>query len=83
MEGSAAIGIVLVGGEEVVVKGAEARELEKGSAAGMMMMMMIEARLGGREAGKEGAERRVGVDEGGEEEGEMVEEGVEGEEEES
>lgn len=82
MEGSAAIGIVLVGGEEVVVKGAEARELEKGSAAGMMMMM-IEARLGGREAGKEGAERRVGVDEGGEEEGEMVEEGVEGEEEES
>ena len=47
------------------------------------MVMMMRARGGVGEAGEEGAEGRVGVDEGGKEEGEMVEEGVEGEEEES
>lgn len=75
---------MLVRGEEVVVQGAEARELEKRSTP-----VMVEARGGvglrvvEREAGDERAERRVTVDEGGEKEGAMIDESVEREEEES
>lgn len=65
--------------EEVVVEGADAGEVEEGAAA---------TGDGGRgvvgevEATEEGAERGVGIDEGGEEGGAGVEVGAEGEDEE-
>lgn len=81
---------VIVPGEEVVVEGADAGEVEEGAVAPAEVgrLLAAEALLvgvgvvpGEVEAGEEGFERRVAVDVGGEEEGAVLDEGAEGEEE--
>lgn len=82
---------VIVPREEVVVEGADAGEVEEGAvaAAEVGRLLAVEAVVGvvlgvvpGEvEAGEEGFERRVAVDVGGEEEGAVLDEGTEGEEE--
>lgn len=65
-EERSALGIVLVCGEEIVVEGAEARELEKRSTPVMVEARgRVGVRVVEREAREERAERWVTVDEGG------------------
>lgn len=69
---------VIVPGEEVVVEGADAGEVEEGAVA----VVVVGVVPGEVEAGEEGFEGGVAVDVGGEEEGAVLDEGAEGEKEE-
>lgn len=87
---------VIVPGEEVVVEGADAGEVEEGAvaaaevgrllageaAAAAALVVVVGVVPGEVEAGEEGFEGGVAVDVGGEEEGAVLDEGAEGEEEE-
>lgn len=68
---------VIVPGEEVVVESADAGEVEEGA-----VLVLVGVVPGEVEAGEEGFEGGVAVDVGGEEEGAVLDEGAEGEEEE-
>lgn len=84
-QGAIEIGIA---GEEVVVEGSNAREVEEGAAAAAegrvaeRVVAWVEMGGGGEiEAGEEGLQGRVAVDEGGEVIGGALDIGAEGEEE--
>ncbi|TXG66817.1 hypothetical protein EZV62_008092 [Acer yangbiense] len=70
--------------EEVVVQGADAGQIEEGSATVVKMIVVVAVHggvlAGDVEVGDEGLERDDAVDEGGEEVGAVLDEGAEGKE---
>ncbi|KAK1572913.1 hypothetical protein Q3G72_012578 [Acer saccharum] len=73
-------------GEEVIVQGADAGQIEEGAATVVEMIVVVVVRggvlAGDVEVGDKGLERDDAVDEGGEEVGAVLDEGAEGKEEE-